>query len=132
LPKRSGAAHWVEKVFPLRDSKGRITQVGGFVIEVPPTPMPNSPPSSLTQRAISVAGDQPSSPDRPRRILLSHREQEVLRLLAEGKSSKEISSVLVISNRTVETYRARLMLKLDANSIVDLVRYAIRNHVVSL
>jgi DNA-binding CsgD family transcriptional regulator len=132
LPKRSGAAHWVEKVFPLRDSKGRITQVGGFVIEVPPTPMINFPPSSPTQRAIALAGDQPSSPDRPRHILLSHREQEVLRLLAEGKSTKEISSVLIISNRTVEKYRARLKLKLDVNSIVDLVRYAIRNHVVSL
>jgi DNA-binding CsgD family transcriptional regulator len=132
LPKRSGEAHWIEKVFPLRDSKGRITQVGGFVIEVPPAPRPNSPPSSPIRKAISVAGDQLSGPDRPRRILLSQRELDVLRLLAEGKSSKEISSVLVISARTVETYRARLILKLDAKSVADLVRYAIRNHIVTI
>jgi len=132
LPKRSGEARWIEKVFPLWDSKGRITQVGGFVIEIIPPPTPSSPPSSPIGEATSVTGNQPSSPDRRQRPLLSHREQEVLRLLAEGKSSKEISSVLVISVRTVETYRARLILKLDANSIVDLVRYAIRNHIVTL
>lgn len=132
LPKRSGVTRWIEKVFPLRDRKGRITQVGGFVIEVPPPLIPISPPSSPIHKAISVGGDQLSSPDRGQRILLSPREQEVLRLLAEGKSNKEISSILVISVRTVETYRARLMLKLDANSIADLVRYAIRTHIVSI
>lgn len=132
LPKRSGAARWIEKVFPLRDSKGRITQAGGFVIEVPQTPLPNSPPSSSTHEAISAASNQSSRPHRRERAFLSQRELDVLRLLAAGKSSKEISSVLVISVRTVETYRARLVLKLDANSIVDLVRYAIRNRIVAL
>jgi len=132
LPKRSSAARWIEKIFPLRDCKGRITQIGGFVIEVPQTPIPNAPPSSPTHDAISAAGNQSSSPGRRQRAFLSQRELDVLRLLAAGKSSKEISSVLVISVRTVETYRARLMLKLDANSIVDLVRYAIRNRIVTL
>ena len=132
LPKRSGEAHWIEKVFPLRDSKGRITQVGGFVIEVLPAPRPNSLPFSPIRKAISGSGDQLSGQDRPRRIPLSQRELDVLRLVAEGKSSKEISSVLAIGVRTVETYRARLMLKLDANSTVDLVRYAIRNHIIPL
>jgi DNA-binding CsgD family transcriptional regulator len=132
LPKRPGVARWIEKVFPLRDSKGRITQVGGFVIEVPPPPRPNSPLSSPIRNANSVAGDQLSGSDRPRRIILSQRELDVLRLLTEGKSSKEISSVLVISVRTVETYRARLTLKLDAKSVADLVRYAIRNHIVTI
>jgi DNA-binding CsgD family transcriptional regulator len=132
LPKRSGVTRWIENIFPLRDGKGRITNVGGFIIEITPPPIPSSPPASPTRKATSLTGNQPSRSDRCQRTLLSYREQEVLRLLAEGKSSKEISSVLAISARTVETYRARLMLKLDANSVVDLVYYAIRNRIITI
>jgi DNA-binding CsgD family transcriptional regulator len=60
----------------------------------------------------------------------SPRERQVLRLLADGKSNKEIGSALDISTRTVESYRARMMLKLDLHSTAALVRYAIRNHIV--
>ena len=132
LPKRSGVVRSVENIFPLMDGSGRITHVGCFIVEIIPPPMPNSPPSSSSGKTTSVIGNQPLSPDRRQRKLLSHREQEVLGLLAEGKSSKEISSVLGISYRTVGTYRARLMLKLDSNSIVELVRYAIRNHIITV
>jgi DNA-binding CsgD family transcriptional regulator len=132
LPKRPSATRWIENIFPLRDSRGRVTQVGSFVIEITSPAMSSSPLSSPTSNAISVTGNRPSSTDRRQRTHLSHREQEVLRLIAEGKSSKEIASALVIGVRTVETYRARLMLKLDVNSSVDLVRYAIRNHIVTL
>jgi DNA-binding NarL/FixJ family response regulator len=55
---------------------------------------------------------------------LSEREAEVLRLLAEGHTSKEISSRLSISVKTVETYKARAMDKLGFKSRVDVVRYA--------
>jgi len=61
---------------------------------------------------------------------LTPREREVVQLLAEGKSNKEAAAVLNISAKTVETHRARIMLKLDLHSITDLVRYAIRNHIV--
>jgi DNA-binding CsgD family transcriptional regulator len=60
----------------------------------------------------------------------SPREREVLRFLADGKSNKEIGSILDISTRTVECYRARIMLKLDLHSTAALVRYAIRNNIV--
>ena len=60
----------------------------------------------------------------------SRREIEVLRLLADGKISKQIGSALGISTRTVETYRARLMLKLQVHSVAEVVRYAIRNGLV--
>jgi DNA-binding CsgD family transcriptional regulator len=132
LSKRPGVGHWVSNLFPLKDVSGQVKYVCGFVIEVDPPPIPSSFTSNPNGKATSVTNSQPSSPYRRHRTLLSHRENEVLRLLAEGKSSKEISSVLVISSRTVETYRARLMLKLDANSVVDLVRYAIRNHITTL
>lgn len=58
---------------------------------------------------------------------LSAREQEIVRLLAEGKSNKEIGAILNISVKTVETHRANIMRKLDIHSISDLVHYAIRN-----
>lgn len=60
----------------------------------------------------------------------SPRERQVLRFLADGKSSKEIGFILDISTRTVECYRARIMLKLDLHSTAALVRYAIRNNIV--
>jgi DNA-binding NarL/FixJ family response regulator len=61
---------------------------------------------------------------------LSAREREILQLLAENKSNKDIAKALGISVRTVETHRRSVMQKLDANSIVQLVHYAIRNGIV--
>ena len=61
---------------------------------------------------------------------LSSREREIVQMLAEGKSNKEIASLLSISVKTVETHRATIMRKLDINSIVELVHYAIRNKLV--
>lgn len=57
---------------------------------------------------------------------LSTREKEVLTLLAEGKSSKDIADLLYISTRTVEHHRASINKKLKVKNIVDLVKYAIR------
>jgi DNA-binding NarL/FixJ family response regulator len=61
---------------------------------------------------------------------LTSREREVLQLLAEGRSNKEIAAALGISTKTAETHRARIMAKLEFHSMSDLVRYAIRNHVI--
>lgn len=58
---------------------------------------------------------------------LTPREREIVRLLAEGKSNKEIASALGISIRTGETHRASVMRKLRLNALADVVRYAIRN-----
>jgi DNA-binding NarL/FixJ family response regulator len=62
--------------------------------------------------------------------ILTPREREVLQLLAEGRSSKDVAGTLGISLKTVETHRANLMAKLDLHSLPDLVRYAIRNKLV--
>ena len=61
---------------------------------------------------------------------LSEREQEVLRLLANGKRTTEIADLLAISPKTVETYRSRLMNKLDIDNLSGLVRFAIRAGIV--
>jgi DNA-binding NarL/FixJ family response regulator len=63
--------------------------------------------------------------------ILTAREREIVQLLAESKSNKEVSHLLGISVKTVQTHRATIMRKLGINSIVDLVHYAIRNHLVT-
>jgi len=57
---------------------------------------------------------------------LTPREREVLQLLAEGRSTKEIAATLDISAKTVESYRAKLMEKLELRSVAELTRFAIR------
>ena len=57
---------------------------------------------------------------------LTIREEEVMRLIAQGYSNKEIASQLTISVKTVETHKANLMEKLDLNSRTEIVRYAVR------
>ena len=58
------------------------------------------------------------------------REREIIQLLAEGRSNKEVADKLGISIKTVETHRAAIMRKLGLHSIGELVRYAIRNHII--
>lgn len=57
---------------------------------------------------------------------LSNREKEVLKLIAEGKSSRDISELLFISTRTVERHRANIMAKLNVKKTADVVKYAIQ------
>ena len=63
---------------------------------------------------------------------LSAREREVLQLIAESKTSAEIGRSLHISVHTVDTHRRKIMEKLDIHSVVDLVKFAIRNGLASL
>lgn len=60
----------------------------------------------------------------------TNRERELIQLLAEGLSNKEAADKLGISVKTVETHRAAVMRKLGLHSIGELVRYAIRNHII--
>jgi len=62
--------------------------------------------------------------------LLTERETEIIQLIAEGYSNKEIGSKLFISHRTVDTHRTNLMKKLDVGNIAGLISYAIRNGIV--
>ena len=64
---------------------------------------------------------------RPNLVGLTEREREVLQLLAEGKSSKEIADALFLSTRTVETYRAQIMDKLDIRTVAGLTKFAVRH-----
>jgi DNA-binding NarL/FixJ family response regulator len=70
------------------------------------------------------------NPEKPVKNRLTAREREVVQLLAEGKSSKEVAVALNLSVKTAETHRTNVMRKLDLHSVADLVRYAVRNNIV--
>ena len=64
--------------------------------------------------------------------VLTTREREVIQLLAEGKTSKEVAVTLNLSVKTAETHRTNLMRKLSLHSVADLTRYAVRNGIVQV
>jgi DNA-binding NarL/FixJ family response regulator len=64
------------------------------------------------------------------RAKLTPREREIVQLLAEGKSSREVAEALGLSVKTAETHRANIMRKLHLHSVSDLVLYAVRNNIV--
>jgi DNA-binding NarL/FixJ family response regulator len=63
---------------------------------------------------------------------LTPREREIVQLLAEGKSTKEVASVLNLSVKTAETHRSNIMRKLKLHSVGELVLYAVRNNIVQV
>lgn len=86
--------------------------------------------SSRVSEAVSKTALPPEAEAGLDRRRLTPREREILQLLAEGKSNKEIASFLDISVKTAETHRANIMLKLNFHSITELVRYAVRNNII--
>jgi DNA-binding NarL/FixJ family response regulator len=77
-------------------------------------------------------GHNGSNGEAPKLPTLTPREREVIQLLAEGKSSKEVASVLNLSTKTAETHRSNIMRKLDIHSIRDLVVYAVKNDIIQV
>jgi len=63
---------------------------------------------------------------------LTSRERELIQLIAEGSSNKEVASILSISRRAAENHRARIMHKLGLRSVSELVRYAVRQKIVAV
>jgi len=78
--------------------------------------------ASYLQRA---EGSNPSSP-------LTPRQREILQLIAEGRSTKEIAAQLAVSVKTVDSHRAQLMERLGIGDVAGLIRYAIRNGLISV
>jgi DNA-binding CsgD family transcriptional regulator len=205
LPGRNEEGHWIESYFPVRDSTGRVKQVGVLVVEITPlrrlensilTLMGNAPRTrsefthlgkpyglekesfewwkgsiEMVERSIRELLKNPHNLRPPaqksdtggvvteQRVRLprahsafpserfgvhrgsllfgsdgarplSPREIEIVQLLARGKSNKEISAALRISVKTVESHRARILLKLNIHSASDLVLYAVRQGIV--
>jgi DNA-binding NarL/FixJ family response regulator len=85
--------------------------------------------SDILLQAYLHGPERPPQPQ-PARGRLTAREREIVQLLAEGKSNKEVATALNISVKTAETHRTNIMNKLDLHSISELVRYAVRNNIV--
>ena len=79
--------------------------------------------SASVMDAYRSKSEKPADP-------LTPREKEVLQLIAEGKSTKDVASLLGISVKTAESHRTRLMQKLDIHETASLVRYAVRRGIV--
>lgn len=79
---------------------------------------------------LETAAKNKNRPDLAVRDVLTSREREVVQLLAEGKSTREVAETLGLSVKTAETHRSNIMRKLDLHSVSELVLYAVRNNLV--
>jgi DNA-binding NarL/FixJ family response regulator len=87
--------------------------------------------SKVSQMMLEGYLHPQDSSDNEQRVL-TPREREVIQLVAEGKTTKEIANTLSLSVKTAETHRTNLMRKLDLHSIADLTLYALRNGIVQI
>lgn len=132
----------VAVVLSVHDSDSLISSVlaagaGGYVLKSDAAKDIANAVSTVLEGKVflspSLAGRASSSffkPDEVTLPALTPREREIVQLVAEGKTSKEIADRLGTSSRTVETQRASIMDKLGAKSVADIVRWAIRNNLV--
>ena len=144
LPRRKNEGCWITSCFPIKDTFERLTLAAALVLETTQfrsfetwchkflaDSMPILGDRFAGKRRIPDTSAGPTSAIKVRRLeKLSPREREVIRFLALSKGNKEMATALGISTRTIETYRARIMLKLRVQSLHELVHYAIRNGIV--
>ena len=84
--------------------------------------------AEIVFQRFTGAGAKPA--ETPGAVKLSEREHEIVQLLVEGNSNKEIAAKLSVSNKTIEGHRANIMRKLKLTAFSELVRWAIRNKVI--
>jgi PAS domain S-box-containing protein len=112
MRRASGEYRWLlARAVPLPDRDGRIVKWFGAVVDI-----------DEKKRALQEHNA----------LALSAREVEVLRLVVEGRTSKEIAAIIAVKPSTVDTYRSRIMAKLGINDVPGLVRFAIRHGVIKL
>jgi len=118
---RNGASAYLLKESAVNELKSAIDYVLNDQIYLSPAISKNVVRDWLAPNADGEA----ASP-------LTAREKEILKLLAEGYSNKEIAAMLFISPKTVETHRHRINEKLNLGNVADLVRYAIKEGLISV
>jgi DNA-binding NarL/FixJ family response regulator len=127
---RAGAAGYLLKDAAPTELEMALTAVTGGEVYLSPAVSKKVVDDYLRRVSGEPSVAEPLSPgqtveDRPFDIL-TPRQREVLQLIAEGKTTKEIAQILQISVKTVEMHRTQLMDRLDIHEIAGLVRYAIR------
>jgi len=86
----------------------------------------------ISQHISGAIVEELISPEDKEESILSQREKEILQLISEGKSSKEIAETLFLSSKTVDSHRKNIMDKLELFTIPDLTKYAIKTGLTSL
>lgn len=114
---RVGVRGYVVKQQAVKDLVAAIREVAGGAIYLSP---------SISRAVVQAYLDKTDLPPDP----LSSRERQVLQLVAEGKTTKEIAQLLGISVKTAESHRTHIMEKLDIHETASLVRYAIRRGLI--
>jgi PAS domain S-box-containing protein len=146
LLTRRDQGYWLLSCFPINDSPGKLKLAAAVVLEITQLRRLQMWSQKLLTDSVRLlealfASDQlptdaftrttkPSPIKGMKTEELTPREREVIQFLARSKSNKEVAGALGISVRTIETYRARIMLKLHIHSLSELVHYAIRNGIV--
>jgi DNA-binding NarL/FixJ family response regulator len=121
---QAGASAYLLKTVTMSELVAAVRTVcnGGRVLQPPAL---EAVLQDYLQRCHDPAGRAPADD-------LTAREREVLKLIAEGHSNQEIAVLLCLSRKTVETHRGNIMDKLDLHKVTDLVKYAIREGLVTL
>ena len=115
---QAGARGFIGKGALSQEVTEAIRKVAAGGISLPPALV-----EALPKRYVRKGEDSPLE-------TLSDRELQVLKRLAEGRTGREIAQELHLSTKTVDTYRARLLTKLELNTTADLIRFALRNGVI--
>jgi len=126
--KRSGAAGFV-----LKDASGRELLNAMHAVVGGQSYFSQGVASCLLEQLMATDGAPSCECDcgsLPSLSILSLRERQVLQMLAEGKKNSHIAELLHLSIKTVETYRSRIMQKLNLHSLAELVRFAVQNNLV--
>jgi DNA-binding NarL/FixJ family response regulator len=120
----AGARGFVSKTAAFSELASAIQAVyqGGSFL----SPMAAAAVVEECQQKINIEGEKDSYQN------LTDREREMLKLVAEGYTAREIADILVISLRTVETHKTNLMKKLDIHNKADLIRFAIRKGIITV
>ena len=113
----AGVHGYVVKTQAAADLVQAIREIRGNAMYLSPT---------ISRAVVEASFDKANPPG----DMLSSRERQVLQLVAEGKTTKEIASVLGISIKTADSHRARIMRKLDIHDTAGLVRFAIRRGLI--
>lgn len=120
---KAGARGYIRKDASFEDLREAVQNVldGGIALS-------QEISSAVIEEYLKLANHQDKSPY----TILTHREREVLQLIAEGRTTKLIASQLCLSVKTIESHRRNLMDKLDLHSVAEITLYAVREGLVSI
>jgi DNA-binding CsgD family transcriptional regulator len=144
LPSRREEVDWVASYFPVALSPSNVSHVAAVVLEMTIVrrlerhlaelfqPSSIAPVGKRASDTLTSAATVRETTESVRLSRLSNREMEIIKLLLNGNSNKQAAAILGLSTRTVESHRARIMLKLHVHSVSELMRIAIRGNLISL